>query len=174
MNGTGSNGPRQAALTLHALPDEDQQWVFERLEPRLRQVLQPLLDELLELDIPRDRDLVQLALTALSPKAADSSARHKLATAPAEAVGALLKGEPAGLVARLLAAQPWPWADALRQGWDGALRQHVAQALRDLPPATSECRLNDWLIEDLAQRLDEGAHAADKDAARSRRDAGSL
>jgi hypothetical protein len=160
MNSPSPGGPRQAALTLHALPAEDRQWVFERLEPRQRQLLQPLLEELAELAFPRDRELIDLALKHPATEPAQRPASDRLAAASAQQVGALLKGEPPGLIAHLTAARAWPWANALRQTWDAPLREQVTLALRNLPPTSTDSRLVDWLIDDLTSRLAADVQAA--------------
>jgi hypothetical protein len=59
-----SNGTRRAALTLHALERSDRAWLLGQLSHGQRELLEPLLADLETLGIPRDRGLIQDAMTA--------------------------------------------------------------------------------------------------------------
>ena len=57
------HGMRRAALTLHALDRGDRAWVLGQLSEGQRGLLEPLLADLATLGIPRDRALIQDAMT---------------------------------------------------------------------------------------------------------------
>jgi len=155
---------RRAALMLHALLPQDRQWLLERLSPERRAQLGALLAELAELGIPRDERLVRDALAIARPAspitAEASDAWATLACQSAGAISTLLEGEPAGLVARLLAMRTWPWADALMQSYDAARRRRVEDSACEAWPGG--VAVDAWLVADLARRaLEPRAASAD-------------
>lgn len=125
---------RKAALLLHALHDRDRGWLLERLPDSDRSGLRSLLAELEALGIPVDRDLLDEVIrpardAGSSPRAAvdgpesqpkavsedrvrDETVRSLEQAAP-DRLATILRDEPAGLIAVLLAVHPWPWKDHL-------------------------------------------------------------
>jgi hypothetical protein len=107
---------RQAALLVHSLSAADREWVLSRLSGAEQERLRGLLSELGELGIPKDRRLVESALTAAVPRAAtvatmpvddEGLVRH----AGAEAIADALHREPNAFVRKLIACADWPWVD---------------------------------------------------------------
>lgn len=160
---------RKAALTLHALTDGDRAWLLDRLEPSQRRSLEGLLQELANLGIPPDSRLLQNAIAAAQDGGPLPSTRTTLSEMSPEAIQALLLGEPAGLLARVLAAQDWPWSEAFLRSLDASQRRHVAEAMRDGLAASKA--LDDWLLDDLARRSRETAGGGHEAAAPWRGDA---
>lgn len=143
---------RRAALALHALERADREWLLDRLEPVQRRSVEGMLVELDELRIPPDRQLLQRALAAPRPAAPGATARSRLDALSVERVHALLRDEPAGLVARLLAAHRWSWTEALIQCFDAPMRRRLGEAAREAAPDAGSGELEQWLVEDLARR----------------------
>ena len=142
------NGSRQAALTLHALPAAERNWVLERLEPQERQLMQSHLDELAALGIPADQRLVDEALNKARAAAAP---RAVIAGASAMTMQTLLSAEPAGLVARVLALGDWPWARELMAGLAAQRREEV-QSSREQAQVPRP-QLDEWLLDELERRV---------------------
>ena len=154
---------RKAALTLHALTDGDRTWLLDRLEPAQRQSLEALLCELANLGIPPDARLLQRAVAAANDGNEAPPARATLDTLAPEDVQALLRGEPAGLVARVLAVQAWTWSEGFLRALDASERRRVGEAARDgLADAPS---LDDWLLADLVRRSHAAAGGASHESA---------
>jgi hypothetical protein len=127
---------RQSALLLHAMAPGDRAWLLDRLPEDERGALLSLLEELLAVGIPTDRDLLRDAI-ARNPLARPeggepppSSDRPGLLRGLDGIVAddrspawirlcALLRQAPAGLVAHLLQMHTWAWSE---------------QAMRTLPP----------------------------------------
>lgn len=145
------NDTRRAALTLHALPEADRQWVLQRLEPMLQQTLQGHLEELAELGIPSDPSLIKQALSEAAAR--DGDWRRRLDGRDAALVHELLADEPAGVLARVLQAGPWSWESALLSQVPAHRRSTAEQARRALPPESVE--LNEWLAQRLERRCAE-------------------
>lgn len=106
---------RRAALLAHAMGSADRAWLLASLPPPHRHAMQGWLDELRELGIPPDATLLHDAIAAPVTTEPEEP-RERLAKLDARQLQALahvLKDEPAGLTARLLALRPWPWKDAL-------------------------------------------------------------
>lgn len=123
-------GLRQSALLLHAMQHGDRQWVLERLPADERNQVAPLLEELEALGIPRNRDLLQTAITqsaapvestapsdspeseaAFMLRSLDSIPPHERAPAWTR-LCAVLKEEPAGLIAQMLQLHDWSWKES--------------------------------------------------------------
>jgi len=140
---------RRAALTLHALTHGDRAWMLERVEPAQRRALESLLTELANLGIPPDAAILQQAMAA-SRDGTVLPARAVLDALAPEQAGKLLAGEPAALVARVLAARAWPWREAFLGGLDAGARRRLGEAGHEA--ALVSPALDDWLLEDLARR----------------------
>ena len=150
---------RKAALTLHALADRDRAWLLERLPASHRQSLEYLLQELSNLGIPPDARLLEHAIAAARESAPLPSARATVDALTPDRMQTLLRGEPAGLVARVLAMQPWSWSEAFLRGLDASERRRLGEATRDGMAASAA--LDDWLLDDLARRSRESSMASD-------------
>lgn len=175
---------RKAALLLHTLGTNDREWLVAQLADRDRTMLRPLLSELRALGIPVDRRLVDDAV-AVARKTPEPPASGK-GSAPSDAVrraaaaagvdaalvalvegadpvrlAGLLRSEPPGLVARLLAIHAWPWSREVlaelgavrtREIEESASRLHIGDGTESAPstaPALSS-RLLAFLVERLA------------------------
>jgi hypothetical protein len=122
---------RSAALTLHALPAPDREWLLEGLSGRQRQLLLPLLEELQVLGVPADPELLQ----ELQPDAGSGTPApawpEALSAAEVAVLAHVLAGEPLGLTRSLLAIREWNWTPQLLAAMDEDRRRK----LRDDPPA---------------------------------------
>ncbi len=142
---------RRAALTLHALPAADREWVIRRLDPGQQQLVDEHLRELQALGVVADQRLVQQALAWAASHEPASSWRGTLIACDAASIQALLWSEPASLIARVLAQGPWPWEEALLAAL-GPTRSDQVRALRNSKRANSA--LDDWLMHELVRRLE--------------------
>lgn len=174
---------RKAALLLHTLGPDDREWLVSQLAERDRTTLRPLLAELRALGIPVDRRLVDDAV-AEARKASEPLASGK-GSPPSDAVrraalaagvdpallarvegadpgrlAGLLRAEPPGLVARLLAIHAWPWAREVLDDLGAARAREIDESASRLrggagsdagpPPAPA---LSGRLVELLIERL---------------------
>lgn len=125
-----AGSPRRAALLVHAMPAPDQAWLLGSLPLDDRTELEGLLAELRELGIPPDEGLLRQVLDA--PVAAVPAGRQSLLEtlqpAQVDALAEALRGEPAQLVATLLAANAWPWKDVLLSQFAPDAQQRIAAA----------------------------------------------
>ncbi|WP_459569033.1 hypothetical protein, partial [Cupriavidus sp. 8B] len=181
LAGAGApSSARSAALLLHALPEPDRHWLLQRLEPGESDALRPLLAELEEMGIPRDQVLLRevigsqsyLAqpLTKTPAKAApetfskqgendaESAIVARLKQADPAMLVAMLRHEPAGLIAWLLLLEDWPWRGALVAQLDASRRGQVEDAvgrLRNCDTHTkSALALRSSILVMLSRRLD--------------------
>lgn len=120
MSGAGfsASSLRQAALTVHAMPDPDRRWLLEALAPSQREALQPLLSELNELGIPRDPGCLPPSEPMHKAMGADRARFPKwpngLDASDIAALTRVLTREPIGVTQKLLAMRMWPWAGELQ------------------------------------------------------------
>lgn len=157
--GTIPGDVRQAALLLHAMPAPDRTWLVAQLPPRERAILQELLTELERLGMPADRTLLDEAIaTRVAPTVATAAApgagggrtersgesgseegaetdRGALAQADPVRLAALLRNEPAQLIALLFGLCDWPWRSAVLQRIGAAKRVEVERLLAAAPGA---------------------------------------
>lgn len=165
--------PRKAALLLHSMPSCDQEWLLKQLPVHQAEILLPLLNDLRELGIPADPELLcEVALTPPVnplPKATHNQARELSVEAQIAALEAadcqllcrILHDEPAGLIARVLELNAWPWTGDLLQRLSPVKRAQVAQQQSILPrgyetvsrPEIAGETLKFYLISCLNQRL---------------------
>lgn len=110
---------RKAALLLHTLPRGDRDWMLARLTPPERSTLAPLLSELETLGFPADRALLEDVLES------EASGPVPLESADPGELAAILRDEPAGVVARLLALAEWPWREAVLEALGSAKRREI-------------------------------------------------
>lgn len=97
----GIDERRLAALTLHALAEDDRLWILGQVSAAQRQALQALLLELEDLGIPRDRSLVEAALAPAVENELPMQAGSALRVPP-QRMAEWLRGEPVIIVARCL------------------------------------------------------------------------
>lgn len=119
---------RKAALFLHALTPTDRNWLIGRLPSMQRERLVVLLKELQTLGIPADRRLLEEAIAVPVPASEERIAQIRpkrafsvpLPTTHDERcrmidqadplhMAAVLRGESAGLIARVLQLRSWSW-----------------------------------------------------------------
>jgi hypothetical protein len=141
---------RRAALTLHALPAADREWVLCRLDPGQQRLLGDQLRELQALGVVADDRLVKEALMQAAGEEAASPAKELLRSVDAECVHGLVQNEPAALVARLLALGPWPWEADLMQRFGSTRRSQVLARRMSVQRCAS---LDDNLLSELARRI---------------------
>ncbi|MBC5785099.1 hypothetical protein H8N03_19285 [Ramlibacter sp. USB13] len=128
---------RTAAMTLHALPARDREWLLARLVERQRHLLRPLLQELQDLGIPGDPGLLQ-ALQQQDAQAATPEAAwpETLGAAELARLVEVLAQEPPGLTRSLLAMRAWNWAPQLLAAIGADRRRQVQEIpLRAPAPA---------------------------------------
>lgn len=164
MNAANS---RHAALTLHALPPADREWVLRRLDPQQQLVVEGHLEELRGLCIPAEADLVRSALQQSPPAESESAWRAALAARSGAEMNEVLRVEPVALVARLLDLGPWTWEADFLQCLTPAARARIA-ALRQRADAAAH-ELDAWLLREWAARLEPLARADTPCAQPSRR-----
>jgi hypothetical protein len=165
---------RKAALLLHTLEPGDRAWLVERLAEPERTALRPLLTELGTLGIPADRGLVEEVVAVVrgapaAPKAGpapdaappagaeEAPGAEQLRTielADPARLAAILRGEPPGLIVKLLALRPWPWTGAVLAQLRPAVARELEEALaRRQPVAQVPPLLASHLLGHLAERL---------------------
>jgi hypothetical protein len=131
---------RQSALLLHGLCQADQRWVLSQLPQNDARVLRGHLRELKQLGIPADPSLVPSS----APADAQAGAGHHAATvgrASAAVMQLALAEEPAWMIAKLLALQPWPWRAAFVEGLAPERRAAIAAAPAAALPQQAETAL---------------------------------
>lgn len=124
---------RRAALTLHALADEDRAWVLARLQPRQRALVEPLLDELRDLGIVVDPHTLPAIDEANASPATASCRLERLDRDRIAQVARVLEQEAPELARALLAGSDAGWQGALL----AAMAPEFAQRVRRLPTVSS-------------------------------------
>lgn len=135
----------QSALLLHAMTENDRDWLLARLEQHERERLRALLDELRSLGIPADESVLSQGLASsrndddydsdeqrqapIFDHVGNNTAMERMWMAGSEQLAAILKTEPDLLVARFLSMHPWPWHEEVlaRLGpvKGRAIRKHI-------------------------------------------------
>jgi hypothetical protein len=148
-----SENARRSALLLHGLAASDQGWLLERLTVAQREQVSTLLQELRSLGIPADAgaaiQLLNDSRTAQKPTEAYSVRAVVAAASPAR-LAAVLKEEPAGLVAHLLLADRWGWQAAFLALQTPNQRRRIQELLHT---SVSAPKLAEAVVEEIAQRL---------------------
>lgn len=93
---------RLAALTLHALAEQDREWVLSQLEPGDREAVNALVRDLVELGIPPDHEFANLAVGRVSPvdrptaleKTRERAAPDDVSDRPWHHIASRLRAEP--------------------------------------------------------------------------------
>jgi len=148
---------RSGALLLHAVDDDDRQWLLAQLAPPQRAAMDALLQDLALLGIAPDRALIDDVLNSPRRTAAPLAPEEVLARASAGRLARLLADEPDGLVAALL-RRDWPWKDGLLRRLEPIRRRRLREA-----GAAAQRRgraLEQALIDAVAQRLAAGGAPA--------------
>ncbi len=162
---------RQAALLVHAMCPPDRDWLMSQLGEAARGALAGMLTELETLGIPADGAFVERALAEAGSRApaapperaaplpaTDGTPLELVTAAAPESIADLLRDEPPGLVALLLAVHEWPWrADVLAE-LEAYQRlrvgEHLPRGEGGVPPATNvPAPLAEQLVAGLAERL---------------------
>jgi hypothetical protein len=119
---------RQAALILHAMTLDDQEWVLGSVPSRDAATLRALLEELRTLGIPPEPDSLREALLTLASAPVQGDKRLVLdAPAPA-ALHGLLQNEAPQFTACVLASGDASWRAAVVAGLPAATRAQVEAA----------------------------------------------
>lgn len=176
------SGTRRAALFLHALPRSDRDWVMGKLNDADRASVELLLLELESLGIPADREMLDEAIAGSQEPPAGSllvdavnsagprgnrgyvtTQLELLAAADPLLIASVLRHEPAGLTARLLMLQQWPWRDLVLRELGPVKRRNIEDRLVGLKRQTeglfaglsdsSASSLSEHLLEHLLSRL---------------------
>lgn len=148
-----SENARRSALLLHGLGEGDRGWLLERLTVSQREQVSALLQELRSLGIPADaRAAIQLLndSRAAQEPTETYSARAVVAAASPARLAAVLKDEPAGLVAHLLLADRWNWQAAFLALQPPVQRRRIHELLHTSAPGP---KLAEAVVEEVAQRL---------------------
>ena len=116
---------RKAAMLLHSMGEADRHWMLERLDAGQRPRIEALLSELRALEYPADPDLVRESLTGAVATRAAPTAATGLAGWSVEQAAQVLLAEPDDVIALLLRAGAWPWADGLRSRLDAERARRV-------------------------------------------------
>lgn len=106
---------RHAALLVHAMGDEDRDWILAALPESDRQRLAALLVELREIGVTRDATLLHRVAAPASTQA-QPCAQESFEPLDHRALAALarvLNAEPAQLVACFLDLREWSWRSRL-------------------------------------------------------------
>jgi hypothetical protein len=117
---------RHAALALHGLPEADRAWVLAQLPHDQRNGVTRYLAELQSLGFtPADSAAVAMQGAAAPPEPEPSRPFLRVRAATPDRMFALLHGEPASLIAQVLAIRDWPWADEFLQRFSPMRRERI-------------------------------------------------
>lgn len=179
------NGPRQAALLVHAMAASDREWLWEKLSVQEQDNLRVLLTELESLGIPADRSFLAEVLASvpndiaaavagggmlesLYPSSSmesglteisDEAFLAQLDEIDATILASVLRSEPPLLIARLLLLRDWPWQHSLLEKLSHGSRQKVQSLLQSHENSTG-ASLSDALLRLVRSRFEKAAHTA--------------
>lgn len=126
---------RQAALTLHALSQDDRGRVWSRLDPAKRSLLEPLLTELKDLGVPAGQAWVDVDAPASKPDSEAAPDLDKLVRSArrlrADAALQALSTQSLDTASCVLAWAPWPWRDAVLRNWSPENRHSLSQRVQE-------------------------------------------
>lgn len=146
-------GARRAALALHALSEQDRDWVLDAVPEHQAKVLRELLQDLHRLGIPPLDPRLQESLTDSSPADRAQARLHRLGTEDLHALACLLRREPARVARLLLDGRPWPWRRTMAD--------HLQMESSEAPQRTIRGRaLQDAVERAVAKRLTSVAEPA--------------
>ncbi len=164
-------GVRRTALLLHTLQPEDRASLLGQFDAEEQRVLRGLLEELLELGIPRDKALLDETMAGLSGDKLLSADRSKTSVAqsgtaahpdaivawldgfPAQQIVAVLKDESPELIGRILACHGWSWGAALVEQFEPLKRRQIKSLSHSVNQQAP--RLTAVLLASFAERLRE-------------------
>lgn len=156
MPKTDQSGERRAALALHALSAHDRQRVMAKLSPSFVNALQPLLDELDALGIPKGRPWVADDAIVPSPSSPHTADARKLWALAADQVLALLTDQSLDTVAVIVACTDWPWRDQVVKAWPIGSRTALHDRLERMASRSLalDHRVVQSLLADMAKHID--------------------
>jgi hypothetical protein len=125
MSGHQMSGHRQAAAALYSLARGDQTRILAELSADDRRILEDYLAELAALGFDKAADMAEAA----APGPVAPTAASRLHGATVAEVLAVVAHEPAVLIAQLLMADNWPWAQELLDMLAPPRRTAVRKAL---------------------------------------------
>lgn len=163
-------GTRKSALLLHAMAQADREWVMAQLPEAERATLVALLAELESLGIPADRALVaEVVNTVREPEESAAPSREaalvrEIALADSSHLSALLRDEPALVLAHLLRIADWPWRAELRKHLGEAKWLEAEAGLKTFREAPS---LRAQVLESVARHLRADSKPAPRGRVRS-------
>jgi len=143
---TQEAGLRQSALLLHAMQQQDRQWLLDQLPVAQKSQLVSLLDELQTLGIPQSPDLLQTAISQADAAREETAVREEAELDPATRqiraldrippherapawvkLCAVFKEEPAGLLAQVIQMHDWSWKEAAMKSLTPRKRARVEE-----------------------------------------------
>lgn len=134
---------RRAALCLHALSDVDRDWVLAQLSESHRASLRPLLDELVELGLPRASAELAWDDSALDGPVDVPGYVAPINAASADTVFRLLQREHGAAIALILEYYPWQWREAVIKRLEAkrprGMRITAGRSSRATSQAVREC-----------------------------------
>ena len=158
---------RRAALLLHAVGADDRAWLLAQLPAQERHLMETLLADLRELEIPADRELLgEIAETAQALPAPAGA----LAEAAPAVVARVLAAEPLDLLVRVFALGPWPWGGAVLAALSPLRREQLQDRLKTArrpAAATTRSLLDARLLDLLEARVARAAQDMPRGAAAS-------
>ena len=180
------DGPRQAALLIHAMAVPDREWLWAKLSTQERASLQALLSELESLGIPSDRSILTEVLSSEPgkiappvagdepmepqypfspieprlPSMSDEAFLAQLNAMDATVLASVLRPEPTSLVARLLQLRAWPWQDALLEKLGHSNRQKIQYLLQTPSGIATGKALSDALLRHVRLRYERAMYTA--------------
>jgi hypothetical protein len=144
------NGYRKAALMLVTLRDEDRVWMLERVTPRERSKLVPLVEEARALAVALDRTTLR-ELTEAQETVQRREEGSRIDSAKPTEMFAVLGSEPEWLLCALLRARPWKWRDGFLELLGTERRLRVRRALAHT--AAAQPRVLQTLTDIIERRL---------------------
>ncbi|MEE8058567.1 MAG: hypothetical protein V3T17_12130 [Pseudomonadales bacterium] len=148
------NKQQCAALHLHGLCDDDRHWVLSQLSAEHTHVLKPLLNELVELGIPRESTVLAeihgaegLPIPRPSCPSVDT-----LLYATTLHLATVLSNEADEIIAAVLLCHDWPWRENVMNEMPAPRQHRIGQLVRqDLFMMTR--RMRDTLLKGLCVEL---------------------
>ncbi|HYD78320.1 MAG TPA: hypothetical protein VEC06_00800 [Paucimonas sp.] len=162
-------GFRRAAAALQTLHADDRRWILAGLPERQRSAIQHHLDELDSLGFV-DEDVLEEAVSALPANGGAMTSVERLRVARAADMYGVLEREPSGLIAQVLALDPWTWRTELLSLFPPPRRQSIQRAVD--AGVTAAPDRDAYLIDALAHSLQAQEQSADSLHAKQVRESG--
>jgi hypothetical protein len=172
LDGSAHSSLRRAAVALHGVEPDDQEWLLSQVDEDQRALLQAMLADLATLGLPRDRAVVEQVLrgsapaktpaakeSGPSPRNPDEQALFDVRSAQARAIARFLDDEPGAIAAHVVAHLPREKRSACIRMLSPAKRQMVQTLLDGYPLSSAgepiECapRLTKAVMREVAARL---------------------